>query len=55
MLDKIAQGSLNKWYKDVTLLNQAYVKDNKQSIKDFLKSSDAELTVTAFDRFTLDA
>ena len=55
MLEKIAQGSLNKWYKDVTLLNQAYVKDNKMSIKDFLKSSDAELTVTAFDRFSLNA
>ncbi len=53
MLDKIAQGSLNKWYKDVTLLNQTYVKDGKISIKDFLKQNDAELTVTAFDRYTL--
>lgn len=55
MLDKIAQGSLNKWYKDVTLLNQTYVKDGKISIKDFLKQNDAELTVTAFDRYTLNA
>jgi elongation factor Ts len=55
MLSKIAQGSLNKWYKDVTLLNQAYVKDNKMSIKDFLKSNDAELTVSAFGRFSLNA
>lgn len=55
MLEKIAQGSLNKWYKDVTLLNQAYVKDNKMSIKAFLKASDADLTVTAFDRFSLNA
>jgi len=53
MIEKIAQGSLNKWYKDVTLLNQAYVKDTKMSIKNFLKQSDAELTVTAFDRYTL--
>jgi len=53
MLDKIAQGSLNKWYKDVTLLNQTYVKDGKISIKDFLKQNDHELTVTAFDRYTL--
>ncbi|MBT3383028.1 MAG: elongation factor Ts [Prolixibacteraceae bacterium] len=53
MLDKIAQGSLNKWYKDVTLLNQIYVKDGKITIKDFLKQNDKELTVTAFDRFTL--
>ena len=55
MLDKIAQGSLNKWYKDVTLLNQTYVKDGKISIKDFLKQNDADLTVTAFDRFSLNA
>jgi len=53
MLDKIAQGSLNKWFKEVTLLNQTYVKDGKISIKDFLKQNDKELTVTAFDRFTL--
>ncbi len=55
MLDKIAQGSLNKWYSEVTLLNQAYVKDSKIKIKDFLKQNDAELTVTAFDRYTLNA
>ena len=55
MLDKIAQGSLNKWFKDVTLLNQTYVKDGKISIKEFLKQNDSELTVTAFDRYTLDA
>ena len=55
MLDKIAQGSLNKWYKEVTLLNQTYVKDGKISIKEFLKQNDSELTVTAFERFTLNA
>ncbi|RIJ50083.1 elongation factor Ts [Maribellus luteus] len=55
MIEKIAMGSLNKWYKDVTLLNQTYVKDGKISIKDFLKQNDAELTVTAFDRYSLNA
>lgn len=55
MLDKIAQGSLNKWYKDVTLVNQAYVKDGKMSVKDFLKQSDADLKVSAFDRYSLNA
>ena len=55
MLDKIAQGSLNKWFKDVTLMNQTYVKDGKISIKDFLKQNDSELTVTAFDRYSLNA
>ncbi len=55
MLDKIAQGSLNKWYKEVTLLNQAYIKDGKISVKDLLKQNDSELTVTAFDRYSLNA
>lgn len=55
MLDKIAQGSLNKWYREVTLLNQTYVKDGKISIKDFLKQNNSELTVTAFDRYSLNA
>ncbi len=53
MLDKIAQGSLNKWYKEVTLLNQSYIKDGKITIKDFLKQNDSELTVTTFERYTL--
>ncbi len=53
MLDKIAQGSLNKFFKENTLLNQAFVKDNKQTVKDYLKSVDAELTVTEFKRFAL--
>ncbi len=53
MIEKIALGSLNKWYKDVTLLNQTYVKDGKISIKDFLKQNDPQLTVTAFDRYSL--
>ncbi len=53
MLEKIAQGSLNKFFKENTLLNQAFVKDNKQTVKDYLKSVDKDLTVTAFNRFAL--
>ena len=53
MLDKIAQGSLNKFFKENTLLNQTYVKDGKISIKDFLAQNDKDLTVTAFERYTL--
>ena len=53
MLDKIAQGSLNKWYKEVTLLNQAYIKDGKISIKEFLAQQNKDLTVNAFERYTL--
>ena len=53
MLEKIALGKLNKFYKERTLLNQQYVKDSKQNISDYLKSNDAELTVTDFKHVTL--
>jgi elongation factor Ts len=53
MLDKIAQGKLAKFFKESTLLNQEFVKDNKMTIKQYLQSANKELTVTAFKRFTL--
>lgn len=53
MLDKIAQGALNKFYKDSTLLNQDFVKDNKQTIRQYLQSVAKDLTVTGFDRYSL--
>jgi elongation factor Ts len=53
MLEKIAQGKLGKFYKDSTLLNQEFVKDNKQTIGQYLKSVDKDLKVTVFKRFTL--
>jgi elongation factor Ts len=53
MLDKIAQGALNKFFQESTLLNQIYVKDGKISIKEFLSQNDKGLTVTSFDRYTL--
>jgi len=53
MLDKISQGALQKFFKDSTLLNQAYVKDPKISIKEFLAQNDKGLTVTSFLRFSL--
>lgn len=55
MLDKIAQGALNKFFQDSTLLNQTYVKDGKISIKEFLSQNDKGLTVTAFDRYALNS
>jgi elongation factor Ts len=53
MLDKIAQGKLAKFFKESTLLNQEFIKDNKLTIKDYLKSIDKDLTVTTFKRITL--
>jgi elongation factor Ts len=53
MLDKIAQGALQKFYKESTLLSQAFVKDNKVSVKEYLASNDKGLTVTGFVRYGL--
>jgi len=53
MLDKIAQGKLGKFYRESTLLNQDFVKDNKMTIRQYLLSVDKELKVTAFKRYTL--
>jgi elongation factor Ts len=53
MLEKIAQGKLAKFFKESTLLNQEFIKDNKLSIRQYLQSAHKELTVTEFKRFTL--
>lgn len=53
MLDKIAQGALNKFFKESTLLNQDFVKDNKMTIRQYLGSVDKDLKVTEIKRFTL--
>jgi len=53
MAEKIAQGRLNKFFKEVTLLDQQYIKDNKKSIQQFLTESENGLTVTEFKKFSL--
>ncbi len=53
MLEKIAQGKLTKFFKESTLLNQEFVKDNKITIRQYLQSVNKELTVTEFKRYTL--
>lgn len=55
MLDKIAQGRLAKFFKESTLVNQAFVKDGKMSVKQYLATADKDLTVSAMMRFTLNA
>ena len=53
LAEKIAHGRLNKFYKESTLLNQAFVRDNKKSVKQFLQETDGDLTVTEFKRVSL--
>ena len=55
MAEKIAQGRLGKFFKENTLLEQAFIKDNKLSVGAYLKTGDPELTVTSFKRFSLGA
>ncbi len=55
MLDKIAQGALQKWFADSTLLEQSFIKDGKISVKQYLTGIDKNLTATAFERYSLDA
>lgn len=55
MIQNIANGRMNKFYKESCLLNQEYIQDSKMSVADYLKSTDKELTVVAFKRFTLRA
>ena len=53
MLERIAQGKLGKFFKENTLLNQMYVKDNKTNIADYLNSVESGLTATAFKHVKL--
>ncbi|MDR0962650.1 MAG: translation elongation factor Ts [Mediterranea sp.] len=55
MLEKIAMGRISKFYKEVCLLKQEYIQDSKLTVAEYLKSTDKELTVTGFQRFTLRA
>ena len=53
MLEKIALGKLNKFYKDSTLLNQEFVKDPSKTIAQLLDGVSKGLTVTAFKRISV--
>lgn len=51
LIEKIAEGSVNKFLKEVTLLSQPFVKDDSKSVGDLLKSNGA--TVSAFALFVV--
>ena len=53
MAEKIAAGRLNKFFKESTLLAQEFIKDNKLSVEQYVKSADKDLTVTGFKRHSL--
>ena len=55
MIENIAKGRVNKFYKESCLLNQEFIQDAKMTVKQYLQSVDKDLTVVAFKRFTLRA
>ena len=53
MIDTIAKGKLGRFFKDSTLVNQDYIKDNSMSVMAYIKSVEAGLMVTGFKRVAL--
>ena len=53
MVEKIAQGKLNKFYKDNTLLNQEFIKDGKLTVRQYIASNDKELMAVGFKRIAI--
>lgn len=53
MIEKIAMGRLGKFFKENTLLKQAFIKDGKKSIEQYVKEINSDLNVLGFRRFGL--
>ena len=53
MIERIAKGKLEKFFKEMTLINQEFIKDGKKTVADYLKEADKDLKVTNFIRFSL--
>jgi elongation factor Ts len=53
MLENISKGKIQRFYKDNTLVNQDYIKDSSMNVASYVKSVDANLTVTGFKRAAL--
>ena len=53
MAEKIAMGRLNKFFKETTLMNQVFIRDNKKTVQQFLKETSPDLSVTDFKSISL--
>ncbi len=53
MLDKIAEGKLNKFFKESTLMNQEFTRDSSKTVWQYLQGVDKDLLVTGFLRYNL--
>lgn len=55
MIQNIAKGRMNKFFKENCLLNQEYIQDSKITVSDYLKQADKDLSIVDFKRFSLRA
>lgn len=55
MIEKIAEGKLNKFFKDCTLLNQEFIKDNKTTVAQYIKANCGDVKVLNLKRLMLGA
>ena len=53
IVDRIAEGMVNKFLKEATLLNQEFTKDSKKTIGQYIKEADKDLQVTGFKRYSV--
>jgi elongation factor Ts len=53
MVEKIAQGKMNKFFKDNTLVHQPFVKDNSKTVAQYLDSVSKGLAVADFKRIAI--
>jgi elongation factor Ts len=55
IIEKIAEGKLEKFFKESTLLSQEFIKNSKLTVSQYLQNVDKDLKVTGFVRYTLNA
>ncbi|MBR3288055.1 MAG: translation elongation factor Ts [Bacteroidales bacterium] len=53
IIERIAEGKLEKFFKESTLLNQEFIKDGKMNVRQYIESADKDLQVTGFARYAL--
>lgn len=53
IVDRIADGMVNKFLKENTLMNQEFTKDSKKTVGQYIKEADKDLSVTGFQRFSV--
>ena len=53
IVEKMVQGRVDKYYKEVTLLDQPWVRDDSKAIRDLVKAAGAGVSIRRFARFQI--